>query len=123
MTNRYAHILEAIAEQGNTTGAHEALELFIAHLKRHGREKLLTKMVRELANSAARRTAGAASIEVAHQRDATDALIQAEQIGIIAKHAKVNHELLSGWRAHAGGKLIDYSGKGALIAIYQKVTT
>ncbi len=123
MTNRYTHILEAIAEQGNTAGAHEALELLIVHLKRHGREKLLPKMARELANTAARRSARAASVEVAHQRYAKDALMQAEQSGIIAKHAKVNHELLSGWRAHADGQLIDHSGKGALLAIYQKVTT
>lgn len=122
MTDRYRRVLEAIAEHGNHEEALAALEKLILHLKSHGRVKLLPEMARELKRITARRAALAPVVEVAHQHDAHEAVLLAEKAGIQTKHTKVNHELLGGWRARAEGKLIDHSGKGALVAIYQQVT-
>lgn len=123
MSDRYTRVLEAIVKLGDTAEAKRASEKLIDHLKRHGRVKLLPDLLHSLKAIDARHQSLAPIVEVAHQHDAKNAISAAEKAGIHASHAKVNHELLSGWRAQAEGKLVDHSGKGALVAIYQKVTS
>jgi len=99
----------------------KAVDALIATLKADGRLKLLPGIVRELKKIEAKKSVLAPAVEVAHKSDEADALKEAAALGITAAHAKVNHDLVSGWRATAKGKLIDRSGKRMLTDIYQNV--
>jgi len=99
----------------------KAVDGLIALLKKEGKMKLLPGIVRELRNLEARAQVLAPKVEVAHKADEAEALAEAAKHGIIAKHASVNHALVSGWRAQANGKLVDRSGKRMLTDIYQNV--
>ena len=95
---------------------------FVAHLKRTGRMKLLPKVLRELRVQEAREKLRQPLVEVASEGEAAFALKAASASGIVAKEARVNPSLVSGWRARAEGKLIDRSAKHALIDIYRRIT-
>ena len=75
-------------------------EVFIAHLKRTGRLKLLPHVLHELRGQEAR------------------ARLLAPRKETVAD----NPSLINGWRSIEDGKLTDHSGKGALIEIYRNVT-
>ncbi|HUQ30328.1 MAG TPA: F0F1 ATP synthase subunit delta [Candidatus Paceibacterota bacterium] len=122
MIDNYTRLLEAVATLEDTKVADAAVTKLIAHLKSSGRMKMLPEIARELRKVAARRLALAAKVEVAHEKEVAQALKEAAEAGISARHAKVNHALIQGWRAREGGKLVDRSAKRALIDIYQKVT-
>lgn len=122
MVDGYARFLEMLASAEDPAVAEAAVEKLIVHLRSAGRIGLLPKLLRELKRTAVRREALLAQVEVAHPKDAEDALREAARAGIVATHAKVNHTLVSGWRASANGLLVDHSGKQALIDIYQNVT-
>ena len=122
MIDDYARILEAVAEQGTEAEAEEAFGKLVAHLKSAGRMKLLPQIARELTRLSARRRALKPKVEVAHEKEAAEALKAARAEGIDAPKAIVNPSLIRGWRARGGGKLIDRSAKRALIDIYQKIT-
>lgn len=76
-------------------------DLFIAHLKRTGRLKLLPQVLREL------------------YREEAYAKRFAPKMETVAD----NPSLISGWRKLENGVLTDHSGKSALIDIYKKITT
>lgn len=122
MIDGYSRFLEMLATVDDDALAERAIEKLIVHLRSAGRIGLLPKLLRELKRTEARRETLAASVEVAHAKDADAALKEAAALGIVAKSAKVNHTLVTGWRARANGVLIDHSGKQALIDIYQHVT-
>jgi hypothetical protein len=122
MIDNYTRLLEVTAELEDARAADAAVNKLIMHLKSAGRMKLLPQIVRELRKVAARRHALQPKVEVADKKESTAALHAAAQKGIVAKHAVVNPTLIRGWRAQHAGILIDRSGKGALIDIYQNVT-
>lgn len=122
MIDTYTRLLEVVAETEDKAAADLAVTKLIVHLKSEGRMNMLTKIARELKKVAARRQALRPRVEVASEKESAGALRAAATLGIIAKHAEVNHSLIRGWRAHGDGKLVDHSAKNALIQIYQKVT-
>ncbi|MDD2657632.1 MAG: F0F1 ATP synthase subunit delta [Candidatus Pacebacteria bacterium] len=122
MIDDYTRLLEATAELEDKEASDAAITKLIMHLKSAGRMKMLPAIARELRKVAARRHALRPYVEVAHEKEAAAALRAAAQMGIIARHAHVNHSLIHGWRARSKGKLIDHSAKRALLHIYQKVT-
>ncbi|HUY62857.1 MAG TPA: F0F1 ATP synthase subunit delta [Candidatus Paceibacterota bacterium] len=123
MIDDYARLLEAIAEYGDDAGAERVVRKLIAYLESTGRTKMLPQILRRLRALAARRAALAPTVEVAHEREAREALRAAAAEGIEEGKAVVNPALISGWRAKSGGRLVDRSGKEALVRIYQKVTS
>lgn len=122
MIDDYTRLLEATAELEDKAVSDAAITKLILHLKSAGRMKMLPEIVSELRKVAARRHALRPHVEVAHERETAAALRAAAHAGIIAKHASVNTDLIHGWRARSGDKLIDHSAKRALLHIYQKVT-
>jgi F0F1-type ATP synthase delta subunit len=121
MERTYAQaLLSLLAKEG--ANEHTVLDQFFAHLKARGRTKLLPGILREVKRLQARTGAQSAHVEVAHQKEAADALKEAAQAGIHATHATVNPSLIRGWRAHQGSQLVDRSGKRALIDLYRRIT-
>jgi len=106
-------------------GADEA-EL-VASLKKHlaeaGRLKLLPAIARELRTLNARTRTMGASLEVATEALKEEALKEAKELGIESPAVFVNPDLVSGWRLRESGRLIDRSGKRALIDIYRRITS
>jgi F0F1-type ATP synthase delta subunit len=123
MVDEYTRLLEAVAELDDKTAADTAVSKLILHLKSSGRMKMLPQIMRELRKVAARRDAHKPVVEVASDRESARALESAAQEGITAPKAQINPSLIRGWRARSGDKLVDRSAKGALISIYQKVTS
>jgi F0F1-type ATP synthase delta subunit len=116
---------QALYSEAQKTGADAKVmvQRLAEHLKATGRAKLLPSILRELKRIDEKNTKFEPTIEVAHERDSAKALAAAAAQGIHATKAHVNHDLVTGWRASAGGKLIDHSGKQALVDLYQKITT
>ena len=124
MQKIYAQALYDEGQKLSTPADAKALvERLAKHLKQAGREKLLPSILRELQHIEEKHAKLEPVVEVAHERDAAKALEEAKAHGIHASKAHVNHDLVTGWRASAGGKLIDKSGKQALVDLYQKITT
>ncbi len=123
MISEYTHILEEVARTKDSSVANFAISRLITHLKKVGQMNILRTIVRELRKSDARHKALAPCVEVAKEKDATEALRRASALGITADKVMINPLLISGWRARGNGKLIDHSAKYALIKIYQKTTT
>lgn len=122
MIDTYVRLLEAAAETGDAAAADAAVTRIIEHMRGLGQLNQLPLILRELRMIAARRLALASVVEVAHEKDAAVALRGAAEAGIVAKKATVNHTLIRGWRASGNGKLVDHSGKAALVDIYTKIT-
>jgi len=74
-------------------------DAFIAHLKRTGRMKLLPLILRELRTEEAR----------------------AKKLFTRTETAVDNPSLISGWRKLENGRLVDTTGKSALINIYRNI--
>ncbi len=123
MIDNYTRLLDATAELDDKEHADAAVTKLMLHLKSMGRMKMLPTIARELRKIAARRHARRPHVEVAHQKESAAALLAAAREGIVAQHTEVNHDLIHGWRARSGDKLVDHSAKRALLDIYQKVTT
>ncbi len=121
MRDAYTTILEAIAEVEDQAAADAAVTKLIRHLESAGRMNALPMILRELRRIAARRYAARPRVEAASEGECAAALRAAAQEGITAPAARVNPALIRGWRAIGNGRLVDRSGKGALIDIYQKV--
>jgi F0F1-type ATP synthase delta subunit len=122
MIDAYTKLLEKAAESENDEVAKAAVGKLVEHLRTAGRLKVLPSIASELRKVQARRKALMPYVEVAHQKDAAQALKEAASEGIKASKAHVNHSLISGFRARGGGKLVDRTGKRALIDIYRNVT-
>ncbi len=122
MIDDYTRLLEVAAESGDEKAAGQAVKRLVVHLKSIGQIRMLSKIAHELRKVEARRQALAPIVEVAHQKESAAALRAAALGGIEATKTRVNHSLISGYRARGGGTLIDRSAKAALIEIYQNVT-
>lgn len=121
MEKAYAQALTNVLAKGSSED--EVVSSLIKHLKQAGRMKLLPAILRELVVLKARTTTLGATVEVATEAGKADALKEAKEAGIEASSAIVNPSLVSGWRAREGGRLIDRSGKRALIDIYRRITS
>lgn len=119
MEKEYAQALVNALAKG--TDEATAVRNLLASLRERGRLKLLPGILREL--KARKAAADGAVIEVADRSGEDAALRAARAAGIEARDAIVNPSLISGWRARQGGRLVDRSGKRALLELYQNVTT
>lgn len=93
----------------------------VDHLREVGREKLLPRILRELKRLEARKASFGESLEVASTEEKSVAEKEAKELGITAT-AHVNSALISGWRARSGSRVIDRSGKRALLDLYRQIT-
>lgn len=119
MEKQYAIALFELAQKPDAK-AETLVQKLREHLKEVGREKLLPRILREFSKLDALATAFGESLEVASQDEKAHAEKEAHALGITA-HAHVNHDLVSGWRARKGSRVIDRSGKRALIDLYRQI--
>ena len=125
MTDLYAQALWNLtqhADEKKRMDAKAAVAQLAKHLKASGRLKLLPHILLDLKKIEAREMKLAPVVEVASVKEAPTALKEAAANGIIVKEAKINHSLISGWRAISKEKLIDNTSKRALLDLYQSVT-
>lgn len=121
MIDDYTRLLEAAAELGDKKAEEAAVKKLVAHLVASGRVKMLSQIATELKKIAARRAKLAPTLEVASEKEVHAAHKAAEAVGIPVSKAHVNHSLIKGWRAKDANRLVDHSGKRALLDIYKKV--
>ncbi len=119
MHKDYAQALYNLAQQPEANAA-ELVKKLMAHLTETGRTKLLPHILREYRRIEARVEALDESLEVASEHEKAEAVQQAKVLGITA-HPQVNHKLVSGWRAQKGSRIIDRSGKRALLDLYRTI--
>jgi F0F1-type ATP synthase delta subunit len=114
---------KALFELSSKPGADskKLVETLIAHLRETGRLKLLPRILRELKRLDARASTLSETLEVASESEKASATKEAKELGITA-HATVNSDLVSGWRAQTGSRIIDRSGKRALLDLYKRIT-
>ena len=122
MMDQYTRLLETAALANDERVADQAVHKLIAHLKSTGRMKMLPSVMGELKRLALRRKLLSPKLEVASEKERSAALKEAKEAGIEVRDAVVNPSLVSGWRGFSGGRLVDKTGKRALIDIYQKAT-
>ena len=123
MIDTYTRLLEVAAESADEAEASAAVDKLVAHLKVVGRLKMLPSIAHELRKIKARRMALSPRVEVASAEDKASALAGAKAQGFTVTEATVNPSLVSGWRVQGHGKLVDRSGKRALVEIYKKIIT
>ena len=121
MEKVYAEVIDRAVSSGKDEK--ELVEGLVAHLTREGRMRLLPGILRELKMRLARSEKRAAVLEVASADEKASATVEAKAAGIEAKQVQVNPSLISGWRARSAGRLLDHSGKSALIEIYRNIVT
>ena len=121
MDTLYAKAIDNLAHRDGADAKKLAADL-TKHLAATGRTKLLPGILRELKVLEARRAKLQPTVEVASEKDAHAALAAAKAEGIVAANAEVNPSLIRGWRARAGGTLVDRSAKKGLIELYRNVT-
>ena len=122
MTDAYTRVLQNVLELGDPRVADGVVTHLISHLRRTGRMKLLPKIARQLRTIDARRLTLFGYLEVANEKESASALAAAQAANIVTKRVRVNPDLIQGWRARSGDRLVDHSAKSALLNIYQKVT-
>ncbi len=121
MEKTYAKALYDLASKPGAD-ASKLVESFIAHLKAEGRLKLLPRILRELKRLDARNQSLGDLLEVASEKEKAAAEADAKSLGITA-NAVVNETLVTGWRARTGSRVIDRSGKRALLDLYRSITS
>ncbi len=121
MEKTYAQALNNALQNGSKED--ELVASLVSHLKAEGRMKLLPAILRELKTLQARTKTLGATLEVAEESGKDKAREEARALGIDAAEVVVNPLLISGWRAREGGRLIDRSGKRALVDIYRRITS
>lgn len=121
MEKEYAQALFNLSQKPGA-GASELVNQLVVHLKKTGRMRLLPHISRELGRIEARAKTFDERLEVASEQEKAQAEHEAKEFGIHAK-AQVNGNLVSGWRARSGSRVIDRSGKRALIDLYRQITS
>lgn len=120
MEKEYAQALFNLSQKPGAD-ASELVKQLVAHLKETGRLKLLPHIARELKRIEARAETFDEHLEVASEREIAQAEREANELGMHAK-AQVNEDLISGWRARSGSRVIDRSGRRALLDLYRQIT-
>ena len=121
MEKDYAQALFTLAQKPGAK-ADELVKRLVAHLQETGREKLLQRILREFKRIDARAESFGESLEVASAKEKPGAVKEAGAFGITAD-AHINPELVTGWRARKGSRVIDRSGKRALLDLYRQILT
>lgn len=121
MEKQYA---QAIFNLSQREGAHaaEIVRALRAHLKEVGREKLLPRILRELKRIEARTQSLVETFEVASEHEKKHAQIEAKELGVTTDPV-INHTLVTGWRSRTGSRVIDRSGKRALLELYRRIAS
>jgi F0F1-type ATP synthase delta subunit len=119
MEKQYAQALFDLAQKPGVSAA-DLVKKLVAHLNETGREKLLPRILREFKRIEARAQTFGQELEVASDKVAASAAREAAELGITAEPV-VNPDLVTGWRARSGSRLIDRSGKRALIDLYRQI--
>ncbi|MDB4992442.1 MAG: hypothetical protein JWL75_687 [Parcubacteria group bacterium] len=120
MEKTYAKALYELASKEGADSK-KLVDTLIAHLRETGRMKLLPRILLELKRIDARAGTLMESLEVASESEISEATKEAKELGINA-NATVNKDLVSGWRARTGSRIIDRSGKRALLDLYKRIT-
>lgn len=113
----YATVVEKLHKEGQTN----VVESLVAHLKRHGRLKLLPRILTKLKAHASRSQLDTPVLEVAREQDTASALKAAQSEGLTVADTIVNPTLIRGWRVRSRSALVDRSGKRGLIDLYQNI--
>jgi len=121
MEKTYAKALYDLTVKPGADAA-KLVDSLIAHLKAEGRLKLLPRILRELKRLDARHTSLADFLEVASEKEKAAAHAEAKALGINAEPV-VNETLVTGWRARTGSRIIDRTGKRALLDLYRTITS
>jgi F0F1-type ATP synthase delta subunit len=121
MEKTYAQALFTLSQKQGAS-ADELVKALVTHLKEMGREKLLPRILLELKRLDARSASFGEVLEVASEAEKTLATKEAKELGITAD-AIVNGQLVTGWRARSGSRVIDRSGKRALLDLYRTIAT
>lgn len=119
MEKAYAKALAEVVKGG--VKEEDAFKQLMTHLKESGRLKILPQLLRELRTQSERQNSREPMLEVASEAEAKTAEAEIKKEGVTAK-AIVNPTLIRGWRLTTADRLIDRSGKSALIDLYRKVT-
>lgn len=121
MEKTYAKALYDLASR---EGADESalVSSLVKNLTETGRLKLLPRILRELKRIDARASTLTETLEVASESEKASAKKEANELGITAEPT-INSHLVSGWRAQKGSRVIDHSGKRALLDLYKRITT
>lgn len=120
LATSYSQALERILSKKGVDEV-EVYKNLRAHLTATGRLKLLPGILQSLRMSAAQRMTQEPLLEVASEEERKEAETAAKAMGIDTK-AKVNPDLVRGWRLRANGTVTDRSAKRALIDLYRRVT-
>jgi F0F1-type ATP synthase delta subunit len=121
MEKEYAQALFNLSKVPDAS-ADELVKKLVAHLEETGRSKLLPHILREFRRIEAREASFGELLEVASESEKEAAVAEARSQGITAE-ATITPDLVSGWRARKGSRLLDNSGKRALIDLYRKIAS
>ena len=121
MEREYAGALFNLLQKPDAK-AEELVRQLVAHLKETGRQKLLPRILIELQRLDARSKSFGEQLEVASEGERARAEQEASALGITAR-ATVNTDLVTGWRARSGSRVVDRSGKRALLDLYRQIVT
>lgn len=119
MEKLYAQAVFDLSQKPDAS-ASELVKTLVAHLEKTGRVKLLPRILRELKRIESRKASFGEVLEVASSEEKSSAEKEARELSITAT-AHVNHSLISGWRARSGSRVIDRSGKRALLDLYRQI--
>jgi F0F1-type ATP synthase delta subunit len=120
MEKQYAQALFQLARKEGAQ-ADLLVEQLMRHLEESGRKKLLPRILRELQRLDAQHKTLGDVFEVASSAEVEEAINEARKLGVTAKPV-LNDLLISGWRARIGSRVIDRSGKQALVQLYRTIT-
>ena len=119
MHKEYAQALYNLAQQPDAKAA-ELVKKLVTHLAETGRQKLIPHILREYRRIEARAEALDESLHVASKHEKALAVREAKDLGITA-HPTVEASLITGWCAQQGSRIIDRSGKRALLDLYRTI--
>lgn len=121
MEKQYAKAIDHLIREREMSEM-EVFEQLRIHLRATGRMKLLPLLQGELKKLLQRRHEQQPILEIASAKERKAAETYAAQEKMSAEIVE-NPALITGWRLRGNGKLMDRSGKHALIDLYRRITT
>ena len=121
MNHTYAKTIARLAAREHARPK-DIVSGLVAHLKTHGRLKLLPAILREVRMTHLRKQETLPSIEAASEKEGIAAKRTVAAEGMEIGKMTINPSLIRGWRAQGGGILIDRSAKRSLIELYRNIT-
>lgn len=127
MPVEYAHALHRSVSKLSTKKQVEAcFDAFLEQLKKEGKSKALSSILREYIRICARESAQEPTLMVARKDDVQTAKEEvSERLGkkFDSLHTVTDANLIGGWRYVDNDTLIDTSYKAALLALYRRITS